>query len=82
MKHFEELWIAAEKSSQRTKISTENLFYYFHLLLKEDKNEEASKLMGKILYLLCSISNQKQINVFAALLQEMQDQEVDFLEKE
>jgi len=80
VKHFEELWEEAEVVS--SKIAIENIGVKLHseidrLMLDEVSMEEKGNIFGKVLFLLCRLSLKDNINTFAALLKETQNNKIE-----
>lgn len=83
MKHFEDLWEEAEKLSASSPSSLEEIITQIQkdindFLLSEDK----SFLLGKIVFNLTQISYKNNINVYASLIEAMNDFRSSILEQE
>ncbi len=78
MKHYEELWIDAEESIKQYYSEPLNIIIgkiksqLDNLILITDQNEQIESI-GKILLDLCYISDHLNINVYAALNNQLED---------
>ncbi len=81
VKHFENLWEEAEQVSSKKEIP--DIQQQLHIEI--DKlffKEDLGYSFGRILYLLCYLSFKWNVNTFAALLRETQNQKIDSVEDE
>lgn len=81
IKHFEELWEETEKVSSKEEIP--DIQQQLHTEIdKLFSKEDLGSSFGRILYLLCNLSFKWNVNTFAALLRENQNNKMDFMEYE
>lgn len=83
-KHFEELWEKAEALSLQTdrsdiSLKIEEINESLGQLLIDKNESSQARQFGKILFKLCGISRNLNINTFSALLLEIQNQRVDIM---
>jgi len=84
IRHFENLWEEAEKTLKEyldTEIDKKLYLSIFENLINADNKEEAEKIFGRALLILCYISEKYNINSWVALEQAITEFKIDMLEE-
>lgn len=80
VKHFETLW--EESETLQSNETIENVLNNLNEIMNKlnNPNEDKSVLIGKMLFYCSYLSNVFKINVYSALLQQMQEHRMDLLD--
>ncbi len=79
-KHFEHIWEEAEKIAPSNQI--EIIFESISKDLESLKQDKSSDSFGRVLFNLCTLSKILNVNTWAALTQEIENQKIDLLDPE
>lgn len=81
-KHFESVWLEAEKLTKSSNISDENALNKIQDLAKafsEANDKYQSFIVGEMLYYISALSQKHEVNVFTALEKSIRDHESELL---
>lgn len=86
VKHFEHLWEEAEKFSIQNKqtipVIVKEISNDINLFEISSNIEDSSQIFGRVLYNLCALSQQLNVNTFTSLLKELNNQKIEVMEEE